>query len=441
MTLQGVDTFPKPTARDASTTVRPDERLHLVVDLVREMSLQTDPQDMVMFFRRRVHAFHGASGSVSLSRRGLNHPQYRITRSTKWKEFINPWTDTHRLPLLQGGLLGELLYSDLPRIMSDVRVPESDPAYEHLHDARCLVALPLFENGVALNMVIRTATRPGAWDESDLPNSMLEANLFGRATNHLLLAQQLKRAYGELDHEMKRVAEIQRSLLPARLPRIPTLDIAVSYATATRAGGDYYDFFDLGDGRWGLLIADAGGHGTAAAVIMAMLRTLLHANCLSCSTPGGLLKTINTQLCDRSDRYSAILVTAFFGIYNPQDGSLTYSCAGHNPPLLVDPGAEVTELEDAQSLPLAVDSKAEFPEATVHLRYGHTLLMYTDGITEALNRSGEMYGRQRLLSCVREDVPNAQHIIDCVTNKLLGFMDGQPQLDDQTLVALLVKRE
>lgn len=417
----------------------PDGRLSLITDMVREISLQSDPQAMIKLFRKRTRELYGHAGSVSLSRRGLEPPKYRITRSTQWTQDINPWQEPDRLPLLRAGLLGELLYEGQPQTLRDLRVPPSDETYEYLRHVRSLIALPLYDSGEALNMVVRTSADPEGFDQINLADAMLTANMFGRATHHLLVARQLQTAYAQLDHEMHRVAHIQRSLLPPHLPNIPGLDIAVSYRTAARAGGDYYDFFDLGDGRWGVLIADVSGHGTPAAVVMAMLRTMLHAQCYQCATPSEMLCQANRQLCDHSDRSSGTFVTAFYAIYDPRDASLHYSCAGHNSPLLVDGTARVRELSDAQAIPLAVEASCDFPESTLSLSPGDTLLLYTDGITEAVNERDEMYGLDRLLSCVREDVPNAQHIIDCVVHKLMAFTQDLPQRDDQTLLALRVK--
>jgi sigma-B regulation protein RsbU (phosphoserine phosphatase) len=169
---------------------------------------------------------------------------------------------------------------------------------------------------------------------------------------------------------------------------------------------------------------------------MAMLRTILHGLCVTCVTPAELLQNANRQLMNQSKRYDGTFVTACFLVFDPADGSLQYSTAGHNPPLVVDRAAAVRELEGAQSLPLAVDINASYTVAESRLNPLDTLLLYTDGITEATNASGEFYGRERLLSCVSEDVPNAQHIIDCVTHKLLAFTGSRDQEDDRTLVAM-----
>jgi sigma-B regulation protein RsbU (phosphoserine phosphatase) len=145
---------------------------------------------------------------------------------------------------------------------------------------------------------------------------------------------------------------------------------------------------------------------------------------------------VNRHLVRETQRLPGLFVTGFYGIYDSRDGSIRYACAGHNPPLLVDRQIRVRELDHAQTLPLAIHAETDFPEAVEWLSSGDTLLLYTDGITEAVNAAGEAYGRERLLSCIREDVPNAQHIVGCVTGKLQAFTGGRPALDDQTLVAI-----
>jgi sigma-B regulation protein RsbU (phosphoserine phosphatase) len=288
-------------------------------------------------------------------------------------------------------------------------------------------------------MVVRMSPEPDGFDRVSLASSLLTANLFGRATNNLLAAKRLREAHAQIDHELKRVAQLQRLLLPREFPRIPGVDVAASYSTAARAGGDYYDFFDLGDGRWGLWISDVSGHGALAAVVMAMLRTLLHSRCRCDASPGEVMAEINEHLSRESQRLPGLFVTAFYGIFDPRDGSLGYASAGHNPPLVVGRGSTVRQLDQSQSVPLAVLADADFETGVDRVAPGDTILLYTDGITEAMNTAGEMYGLDRLLSCVREDVPNAQHIVDCVTYKLMGFTGELPQSDDRTLVAMRIR--
>lgn len=416
-----------------------ERRLDVVVCTVHEISSQTDPQELVRMYRRRVDQLFDAGGSVSLSRRDLDAPFYRVTRSTSWTQDIDPWLHPHRLPLLSGGLLGGLLYAGEPRVLHDVTVPPDDPAGDHLAGVRSVLCLPLYDAGAALNMVVRTSPRPDHFSADDLPDLLLQANLFGKAVNGLVLSRKLQQAYSELDREMKRVGQIQQALLPPTLPDIPGADLAASYKTAARAGGDYYDFFSLAEGRWGIMMADVSGHGPPAAVIMAMLRTMLHTQCTQCMAPGEVLRVLNRALIEQPNLDIGLFVTAFYAIYDPGDRSMLYACAGHNPPLVVDRAQNVRELDEAQALPLAVDADTDYREARTALSPGDTLILYTDGITEARNRTGELYGTDRLFTCVRENIRFAQEIVDCINGKLAAFTEGRPILDDQTLVAMLVK--
>src|SRR5205807_6698835 len=121
----------------------------------------------------------------------------------------------------------------------------------------------------------------------------------------------------ELDRELKIVADIQRSLLPARLPKIPTMDLAAHYQPAQRAGGDYYDFFPLPNDRWGIFIADVSGHGTPAAVLMAVTHCIAHTRPGPPVPPAKVLGYLNHHLATRYTHLSETFVTAFYAIYDP----------------------------------------------------------------------------------------------------------------------------
>ena len=273
------------------------KRLPLIVDLMRDMSRQTDPQEMVRSYAEKVRHLLPSDARISLSRRGLTAPKYRITRSTAWQEDINPWEEKARLPLFEGGLLAKLIYSDEPHIIDNLDVPSDDPAAEYFAGQLSLMAIPLFDQGVALNMVVLLRKEPAAFSREELPELVWLSNLFGRATNNLVLAEELHRANEALDREMKTVGEIQRSLLPARLPKIPTMDLATHYQPSQRAGGDYYDFFPLPGGKWGIIIADVSGHGTPAAVLMAVTHCIAHTKPGPAQPPAQVLALPQSSPC------------------------------------------------------------------------------------------------------------------------------------------------
>jgi sigma-B regulation protein RsbU (phosphoserine phosphatase) len=411
------------------------ERLDLIVETMREMSTQTDPQEMRRAYAERVRRLIPTDATLSLSRRELTHPNYRITRSSTWKRDINPWKEKELLPFLQGGVLAELLYGDEPRLFDDLRVPEDDPAAEYLAGYRSFLFIPQYDRGVALNAVVLMKREPAAFRQEQFPEIVWMTNLFGRVTYSLVLAEQLKSAYESVDQEMRVVADIQRSLLPAKAPKIPTLGLAAHYQTSHRAGGDYYDFFSLPDGRWGMLIADVSGHGTPAAVLMAITHSLAHSYGGPPTPPGELLSHLNHHLSRRYTSYSDTFVTAFYGIYDPAERSLTYASAGHNPPRLKRcQDGSLALLDAVRGLPLGIFPDEKYKESVHYLVPGDQLVLYTDGITEAQNARGEMFGLGRLDVVLENCSVGASDLLRSVLSAVDQFCGSQPPHDDRTVL-------
>lgn len=413
------------------------KRLQHVIDTMREMSLQTDPQEMVRSYVRRMQSMLPVDARVALSRRGLASPQVRITRFSGWDDEINPWKEADRLPLLEGGLLAELIYGDEPQIINDLRISDDDPAAEFLGDMRSLLAIPLFDEGVSLNMVVILRKEPYAFQPEELPERVWMANLFGRATSNLVLAEQRDTAYRMVDDELRVVADIQRSLLPTTLPTIPGLELAAHYQTSQRAGGDYYDFFALPDGRWGLLIADVSGHGTPAAVVMAVTHCIAHTLPGAPTPPGVLLEHLNHHLTRRYTRDSGRFVTAFYAEFDPASRRLKFASAGHNPPRLRRCGQpEVISLDQANTLPLGIAPDWTFPVEAVDLQPGDRVVLYTDGIIEAANAVGELFGTERLDAILRDCRASAGQTRDRILREIDSFTGGLPAADDRTLLVM-----
>lgn len=415
------------------------ERLAYIDGTMRSLSRQTDPQEMVRIYGEHTERINPIDRFVALSRRGLDFPLYRITRSDIWKDEINPWLQKDRLPLLQGGLLGELIYADAPRIINDLRVAADDPAAEYFAGQRSLMAIPHYDGGIALNMVILMREDANAFDLEKLPDTVLTSNLFGRATHNLVLRDEARRAYETIDREMQVVAAIQRSLLPAELPKIPTLDLAAHYETSTQAGGDYYDFFPLPDGRWGIFIADVTGHGTPAAVVMAITHAVAHTFPGPPAPPSRMLNYLNEKLYAHYTAGSSTFVTAFYAIYDPRTRRLTYACAGHPPPRLkrCDDGT-MAALDKVHDLPLGIDGGINYEEAVHDLHVGDQIIFFTDGISEAFNPQGEQFGAERLDQVLGACRPGAKVLIQAVLDSVQQFSAGRPADDDRTLLVAKV---
>jgi phosphoserine phosphatase RsbU/P len=415
------------------------ERLEFIVATMRELSSQTDPMRMRLLYTQRMRKLLPLDASLNVSRRELSASWFRITSSSRWTETINPWKQKDRLPLLQGGLLAELLYGDKPVIFDDLQVCPKDPAFEYLAGFRSMLAIPMYDGGKALNMVLLLRSEPNAFPPELLPSLVWTSNLYGRATHNLVLSEQLKEAYEAVDYEMRVVADIQRSLLPAKTPDIPTLGVAAHYQTSSRAGGDYYDFFALPDGRWGLLIADVSGHGTPAAVIMAVTHSLAHTYAGGNCRPGELLEHLNIHLRTRYTAANDAFVTAFYAIYDPKTRRVTYSSAGHNPPRLKRcSDGTLALLNGAGGLPLGMMEVESYPDSECQLQPGDQIVLYTDGITEATNAQGEQFGLSRMDSVLENCSIGASDLLRSVLAELEEFTGGGPAHDDRTLLVIKV---
>jgi sigma-B regulation protein RsbU (phosphoserine phosphatase) len=415
------------------------QRLDVIVEMMRDMSRHSDPQEMVRSYGTRVRQLIPSDGRLSLSRRGLKAPWFRITRSHRWRETVNPWKEKDRLPLFQGGLLAELIYSDQPHFIDDLQVSANDPAIEYLAGFRSLLAIPMFEKGDALNMVIVLGEKPSAFSREQFPELVWMTSLFGRATSNLVVSEELQRAYKSLDREFKTVGEIQRSLLPAQLPNVPTMDLAAYYQPSERAGGDYYDFFPLPDGKWGIFLADVSGHGTPAAVLMAVTHCIAHTLPGPAAPPAHVLTYLNHHLATLYTNQNGNFVTAFYGVYDPANRLLTYARAGHNPPRLKRcQDGSLMALDGADGFPLGIFDEGKYEERVLPLQRGDQIIFYTDGITEAHNRVGEMFGTGRLDQVLEDCSLQASALLDSVLRSVEEFANGHPADDDRTLIVARV---
>lgn len=246
----------------------------------------------------------------------------------------------------------------------------------------------------------------------------------------------LGRANQQIDVDARRVGDLQRSLRRLPLTQVPGLQIAANDLPYGCVGGDLYDLFPLNDGlirsRWCMFLADASGHGPAAAAVAAMVQAILRAHPPHIKGSGDLLAHVNRQLCRKK---ISGFVTAFLGIYDPSTRELTYACAGHPPPLLKASGG-VSRLDTVASCPLGIVEEEVWADATVRIQPGDTLLLYTDGITEARDPDNDMFSEERLQFALKKCGGSPAAVIECLENQVAAYRQGRPAQDDQTLMVI-----
>ncbi len=418
------------------------EELAIIDETMKAISGVIDPEELVNVYWSGIGKLMEFEDYISISRRGEESPFYLVTRSSRFTEDLNPWTQRDMLPRLSGGLLGEIAYGNRPVIIENLpaRITPDDPAYFFLEGFQTLIGLPQYDNGQGLNVTMTLLREGVEIDYAIIPMLHWQAGLFGRGTQNLVLRNQLSDALGALNVELQVVGDIQRSLLPDQLPTIPGFELAASYRTSARAGGDYYDFFPLSDGEWGFFIADVAGHGTPAAVLMAITHAIAHSQPGVHTPPAAMLDHLNKQLALSYTR-SGTFVTAFYAVLNPSTRTVTYSRAGHNPPRLVR-GRQLMSLDKNGSLPLGIMPGQTYQQSVITLEKGDLLLLYTDGITEATcPRSGqkqsEFFDLDRLDHVLLASADRtAQQCLSQIDSALAAFCENAPPNDDQTLIAI-----
>jgi serine phosphatase RsbU (regulator of sigma subunit)/ketosteroid isomerase-like protein len=236
-----------------------------------------------------------------------------------------------------------------------------------------------------------------------------------------------------LEHEVKTAAEIQRALLPEVEYKRAGFKVAAASLPCRAIGGDFFDYFDLPNGTFGFALADVAGKGPPAALLAAQLQGILAAHSYSEGTPAQTVTRVNAVLVRRT--IESRFATMFYGQLSCSGRRLIYCNAGHNPPFLVGHRG-VQRLERGGSI-LGAFSEATFEEATLQLDPGDTLVVFSDGVTEALNTEGVEFGEDRLQSCLksnRELAPAA--LLYCILGTVRDFGAATTQTDDLTVLVL-----
>jgi sigma-B regulation protein RsbU (phosphoserine phosphatase) len=261
--------------------------------------------------------------------------------------------------------------------------------------------------------------------------------VIARVNTHLTihrLKREVEKKKDALENELKIVSDVQRRLLPKKVPEITGLKLAVHYETSLYAGGDYYDITKMPDNQWGFLVADAEGHSAPAAVMMAMTCALFRSYPQPPTEPGKLLHFLNEHLCKVAE---PSFVTALYVVYNTDRRTLKIARAGHPPPMICRCAEQkAIEYDCSGVFPMGIDPYDQEPVTTeAELQPGDRVLMYTDGITERFNTNGKTYGEERLLRQLEANRQgNPPELLAAIMQDVDAFANGRPADDDQALL-------
>jgi serine phosphatase RsbU (regulator of sigma subunit) len=266
-----------------------------------------------------------------------------------------------------------------------------------------------------------------------------------RAAERILRLQQelsasngkLQQALHRINLELEATSRIQRAMLPQHLPVIDGYSFAAHYQPSTECSGDFYDLIPLPDGQLGVVIGDVSGHGAPAMVTMALTHLLLQQEAPRRSSPADLLAAINNQMCAHlaTEQY----LTMFYGILNLYTGELVYSSSGHNPPLQIDYSRPTFDfLDGCAGFPIKlIGPDMVYDNQKITIEHGQHLLLYTDGLLEAINPSDELYGQAGLLRSLGQCVDHhPAGMVKTVLADLNHYLQGQMPEDDLSLLII-----
>ncbi len=237
-----------------------------------------------------------------------------------------------------------------------------------------------------------------------------------------------------IDAELEVGRTIQTSALPVEFPDNSRVKLFAAMYTAKEVGGDFYDFFMIDEDRLALIVADVSGKGITAALYMMTTKTLLKDLVGTGMDLAAACAAANLELC--GNNRANMFVTAFAAVLNLKTGQLECVNAGHNPPLLKRAGAAWEYLRIKRSLVLGASPKSRYTKIELQLSAGDRLFLYTDGVTEAQNRDGRLFGEARLLELLDRSEGTPDGLIHSVRGELTAFAEGAPQSDDITMMAV-----
>ena len=335
---------------------------------------------------------------------------------------------------------------DFDIILSDINMPEMDglTLLTKLNEMRnpALKCIMVSAYGDMGN--IRSAMNNGAFDFATKPIDLDDrSRTIEKAIEEIEFVRQSQQEHTQLESiksDLAVAGEIQQAILPKHLPTIDNIgdyvDLSATMMPAKEVGGDFYDFFKINDTKLGIVMADVSGKGVPASIFMAVSRTLLRATGARGVASNECLGIVNKLLCNES--VDSMFVTVFYGIYDITTGVLQYTNAGHNPPFVIRKATgKVEMLPFSQDIVAGMFDDVTYTQLDLQLEKGDSLVLFTDGVTEAFNVNGEQFDEEGLEKSLEGQADTSTcDLVKKIVSDVNAFAGEEPQSDDITVMAV-----
>ena len=341
--------------------------------------------------------------------------------------------ESHERVPLSRGLVGAAVRSRAPVHSPDVR---RDPRYFMVNPlTRSELAVPLIYKNKVIGVLDLEHTRTNYFNEDHQRTLVTLAAQMAIAIENARLYQRVAQQEQRLEHDLDMAREVQLRLLPQQRPQHAHAEFATRFLPARTIGGDLYDFLRYDADRTGVALGDASGKAAPAALYAAVLSGIMRAAAPQCPHPADMLKLINDALQER--RVDAQYVTMLYAVWNDLDQTLEVANAGAVQPLFCRAG-EVETIK-AEGFPLGLFPDVSYEQFTLSTRPGDSIVFFSDGITDAENDAGEMFGTERLAALVQaHHTRPASQLADEIVSEVSRFQNGAERFDDETLIVLKV---
>jgi serine phosphatase RsbU (regulator of sigma subunit) len=294
-------------------------------------------------------------------------------------------------------------------------------------------SVPIMLRNKAIGIMNFAAEEWQLLSASDLQFLTAGAKQLGSALERAHLYDLIQAEQARLEQELDLARKMQISLFPDAMPEIAGYSLAAYWQPAHETSGDYYNVFKLPGGRWGLIVADVCGKGAPAALRMAMAHSLIRERVENETSPAALLTQLNRVLCEQD--MDMQFVTSFYAILDPENAILKYAIAGHPPPFLREASGLVNKLA-GRGIALGINLEAHYEDINLVLAPGDSLVVFTDGVTDANNPSNQNYDLAQLQTAIGSAPAPAQALLDHLQSTLVNWVKEEPNYDDITLLAI-----